>query len=43
VSGRWDLPVAEATSRRVLCLPLAHELTEGEIARICTHISTALR
>jgi dTDP-4-amino-4,6-dideoxygalactose transaminase len=43
VSERKALcPVSEGISRRVLCLPLYHDLHEGDISMICTIIKTSL-
>jgi dTDP-4-amino-4,6-dideoxygalactose transaminase len=38
-----DLPIAEDSSRRVLCLPLLHDLTAHDIDLICGIIITSLR
>ena len=40
---KYDVPVSDQTSRRVLCLPLYYELENDQVKRICQVISQVLR
>ena len=40
---KTEMPVSEDISRRVLCLPLYHDLAEESVKRICSIISEVLR
>ena len=40
---KYDVPVSEETSRRVLCLPLYYELEPDQVKRICQVIRQVLR
>ena len=43
ITGAPKLPVAEAISSNVLCLPLYHDLSVGNIKRICYLIADVLK
>lgn len=43
IKENYSLPVSEAASSRVLCLPLYHDLTTDVIKRICTLMAEVLK